>query len=631
MTLLKDKSLGTLKYNGWTFYAMSHSKLSNRTVYDDAGRVAKWQEVTIEVEGIIDLADTGLTGYDVTADAATALWNALSEPGGELIYTGRGFPDTYVNSAQSNVRDVNWGPKPEVTSFVPTGGQSPTVHVAWKVVTHLVSCPGALYRNHIFNLTWEVAWDHDTDGYLTMSINGGYEIPLTFATNSGAGGALNVVATADQWWHRVCPPVRVGFQRTTKNRKISKDRRRVDFSIVDKELPVPLLPDCTMIEAKQRVRNDRPMNFAMWTSTISGTVRTNPLLPRSVAWDRFAILLRARINHARRFGGNPVAVGAGGGVGGPIGDAALAILSPLGVGTAGAANPRAAGKVVMMSVDFEEDIFGRDSRFSVTYRIVGTGLDAILKRSGLWLKVPSSHELWQSTMDDAGINKPSGRRGGIFEPRHDVMIDLCGGPAARQVPQPATSNNEATPDPQSHTAELIEYEATQLFFPPDQSWLEYWTEATLVEQDHVIRHKPLKGRLRDRRPSHVANGNVLPILSETDTELLLTTWDTPDILQTVCSPDTSVVLTGKAMRLGYKPNAPRIVKFGGKDVKQVKAIVNEAQVGNMQGIPIWGLAWHIEYYLTEPTAGMATLANPLLLTNGNDRTSSGGFTTGLSR
>lgn len=593
MTLLKDVAVGELTYNGWTFDAMHKSKFSNNPALDDAGRVVKWQEVTIEVEADVDLKSLVDDGtYESFSAAATALLRALSEPGAELIYIQKGAPDLYVNSNRSSVRDVNWGPKPQVGQFTPIGGIQ-VVHLTWKVVAHVVHCAGGKHKDHVLNLTFDAAYNIDSDGYLELTINGGYEIPLTYSTNRGAGGPLNVIASADEWWKKVSPPTRVGFQRITRQRRVSKDRRRVDYTITDKELPVPLPADCTMMEAKHRVRGARQTGFSRWNATISATVRTNPRLPRSVSWDRFMLLVASRINWARpsKLPGQA--------------------LRPLGI--------------LLADLDFEEDVLGRDNRFSVSYQILGASLKNILYQSGLWLPIPGTdHARWTKSMKLP--HSPHGLNGSGFGAGDDVMIDLCHGATFAQVPQSAENNVARPPfQPAAQSADHVVDgsnpaggQATDVWFAPENSWLNYTANLWFAEDDHVIRHKPLKGKVDPGRPKVRANGSAIPVATQTEMEFLLADWDTPDILQTVCSPDTSVVLYGTAMRLGYKISPPRLVKFGGADVTQVKNDVTPVQLGAVQGIPIWGLAWEIEYALTEPAKEMPTLANPLTRVHGSD-------------
>lgn len=594
MTLLKDKSVGELTYNYWTFDAMHRSKVSNVPVYDDAGRVLKWQEVTIEVEGDIDLRSAVDGGaYSNFSDAALGLLRALDEPGHTLHYVNKGFGDFYVNSPQSNVRDLNWGPKPKVLDFVPIGSNQ-VVHVVWKVVCHVNHCPGAFHKDHVFNLTFEVGYKLDKHGYLQMNVQGGYEIPLTFSTNQGAGGNLGVVSSADKWWEKVCPPVRNGFERES-DRRVSRDRRRVDFTVTDKELPVPLLSDCTMIEARHRVRGNRQRGFNLWNSTISGTIHVNPRQPRSLSWDRFMVLLSSRINWAR--------------------SQQLAPNAP--------ASARGIRGVLLTDIDFEENVFGTEQRFSVNYQILGGSLSKILKHAGLWLPVPgTSHAAWTVSMTKPYA--PRGINGAEFTFRDDVMIDLCNGPTSQQAPTPAKPNKLQElkkfigPD-RSPASAVAAANGEAYWFAPENSWISYTANLWFAEDDNVIRHKPLAGKVSQDRPKFLGNGQFATQAKFTDNEFSLADWDTPDILQTVCSPDTSVVLYGNAMRFGYRLSPPRLLKCGTKDVKQVKNDVVEVQLGAVMGVPIWGLAWRIEYALSEPAKDLPILANPLLRTDGDDR------------
>lgn len=589
MTLLKDVQLGELSYNGLTFDSMHKSKVSNRVVLDDAGRAPKWNEVTIVVEADIDLKTMVDAGFASFSAAVTDVLRTLNEPGGELIYKNKGFGDFYVNSTQSNVRDLAYGPKPEVIEFTPIGGNQ-VVHVVWKVVTCVTHCAGASHRDHVFNMTWDASYDIDSDGYLTVTTNGSFEVPATYPGTQGAGGPLTFAAnsSADEWWKRVCPLPRVGFKRLSRPRKLSRDRRRIEFTIVDQELPVPLPPDCTMMDARHRVRASRGARaaFQTWNCTISATVRVNPKLPRSTTWNRFMIMAQNRIKHARQFN-NPASV-------------------------------------LLMDIDVDEDVFGKDAKFSVSYHIIGSPLSTILQRSGLWILTPgTSHASWTRSMKQ--VYAPHGINGALFSSGDDIMIDLCHAPAVKrpEIPTEPNRDGETTNDAGTHAfaATGVVKGATdqqQYWFPPENSWLTWNSDLWFEEDDNVVRHKPLAGKVKPGTPKVQANGSVAPVATDTAMEFSLADWDTPDILQQVCSPDTSVSLVGTAMRFGYRINPPRLKKFGGKEVTQTKNLVIEKQLGAMQGIPIWGLAWRIEYALTEPANDMPALANPLLRLNGSD-------------
>lgn len=432
---IPDGTIGTLAYGAVTFDSLHKSKLSSKIVYDDAGRTVKWVEVTIEVEAYIDATDT------------QDLWQRLTAVGSVLSYSGKGFGDFVVNSSESPdaatnsrglpIRDVNYGPKPEMMEFVPIGGVQ-QAFVRWRVTTCVPSFIDAVFKNRIFNLTYEVSYENDSDGYLTIGFSGSYEIPATWPTpNDVSASFARIEESADSFWSAVCPEVPTGFQRMTNSRRVSKDRRRVEFTVSDRELPTPLPPDCTMIEARHRVNNEPTRQgqvgqFVNWSCTISGTVRVNPRLPRARAWDRFFILLANRIKHARTFAvppnqqsqpaiGNAV-VNAAVGIAAAGANAALA-----GAGLAGLGPPGSTvSSILILNLSFEEDIFGKEARFSCSFRMIGSSLHNILQQSGLWTRLPDTdHAQWATSIFN--VQRPHGNRNAKFLPGADVVVQLSGG------------------------------------------------------------------------------------------------------------------------------------------------------------------------------------------------------------
>lgn len=158
---------------------------------------------------------------------------------------------------------------------------------------------------------------------------------------------------------------------------------------------------------------------------------------------------------------------------------------------------------------------------------------------------------------------------------------------------------------------------TNLFFRPEVSWLDYQVSVVFIEDDRVIRHKPLAGSVRVANPEILANRALAPTVGSTASpKHLLASWDVPDIFQRVCSPDTNVALIGSALRCGYRIEIPRLVRFGKRSVIQTAQRIEEKQVGRMQGIIIYGAAWRIEYALGQPIAGMDTMIDPMQLLHG---------------
>ncbi len=316
---------GTFSYNGISFTAGYSSKISAKVVPTGDNRATAFVEYTLTVDGYITATPGGGSSTDATL---TAMRQALTQPAGLLVYTSKGFGDLSVNG-NSPRQDVQFGPWPSLLEWVPIGNDQ-AAKVTWECVVRVAECQGGdntlstFSRSRFVEYVYGVDYDIDADGFTTATTSGYIVIPMTRPTQ----GARVPPNSVDLYRTSLQSAVPVGFQRDHQTFKLSKDRRRLDFTLVDKEIPTALPAGCTKIDARHTVTSGAGVQSGanvLWDVTIEATITLARGRPKTDAFAAFLLILRSR--------------------------------------TAGVQSP-----LIPMKIEVDEDIFGRTSHFSITLR-----------------------------------------------------------------------------------------------------------------------------------------------------------------------------------------------------------------------------------------------------------------------
>lgn len=424
--------VGTLSYNGCVFSPLFESSVSGRVVQDDANRTTKFMEYTITVDGYATLPDNASTVEDVT----TTMRQLLTAQAGVLIYKGRSC-SILVNQPGSKIRDVAWGPIPELLDFQTMGGTR-SAKVRWQVKTRITEFVtggtlGALQFNE------ETSVSYDEAGFSSLYIRGILEIPMTRETQSSRG----LTQTVDNFRDRYLEPVSNGFDLTRfrvtdRNINISNDKRTMNWDFRLEELPYMGLPKLvTVARGSYDFRPSKSgVGLCNWLCTLRVTYTVRKDQPRSIAWLAFLALLRERmaasvngvIPRPNGTGQNPGAAA--------LGVIAREIILPgsLAVGAAmdawrliyGAQNQRVKSSRRAWLIDFSgsEGIYldSKTVTFSATWRLITT-LSAILVASGLWRRVGNDGgKTWAASVKD--ISGPNSWLVNRLNPNADYIVDL---------------------------------------------------------------------------------------------------------------------------------------------------------------------------------------------------------------
>ncbi len=341
---------GILEYNSVLFSVLYRSEITGEIKQDQAGRTVMVCEYTLSAEGICsEAAGTSLETNFVS------LRKLLEQDGAQLIYTGRGFGNLTVNPVVggaggfvdvpggSTVRDVAWGPKPELLYFQPLGNGLSAM-VKWR-------CKFAISEetkggDGILQFSYSYGISFDEDFYSQLSFKGVIEVPLT---RTAVGDREIPPAVADSFrrgWLSL-PMDLTQYRVKSRNFNESADRRKIDWDYSFEELPPMNLPPGaprargTFDVQPMRTGSNKSIVLlgVMWSCNLKVTYTIRADFPRRQAVWMFLLLLQFRMNSSR-FGLFPpmsllaataidrvAAAGAEGAFGGVAGNPAQPLLT----------------------------------------------------------------------------------------------------------------------------------------------------------------------------------------------------------------------------------------------------------------------------------------------------------------
>jgi hypothetical protein len=585
---------GTLSYNGVTFDSLYRSKMVGTPVKDSARRTVTRMDWRLEVDGYITVDPEDASPDDTTDSRMDNIRLKLTEMAGILKYSNKGFGSFEINSGEAGAKeDVLWGPEPELLNFDPIGNTT-SVKVSWACTIHLSEC--VVGNNKITEFCYTVGYKVDADGYTTVTTSGHVDIAMTRRKQTDR----SVPNSADYVLESICPEIPFGFRRTTKERTISENRNRIDFTFIDEELPPEGLPrGCTSATGRYTVRSALA-GTQKWNATLSASYTVARNLPRSRAWELFKALLFDRHDHIQATRNKALK-----GESGPI----------------------------LMAMELNEGLYlaSKESSFSVSF-IFFCALTDILNGSAIWkphaprlISTEKGYDNWKASVNV--VTGPRGFRGIRFKENEDFIVDLCGVQPAGKPPAPSPPTVRLpVPKPKQEPKKV---QPKSMFGSPTlvSSWASYEMEAELyLEDSGVVTHKPLPQRRIRQVPTLAANvdaaakGDVLSLalkplqgainaalgvidkLSVSALTDSLTTED--DIVQYAATPTYRAFLRGQAMRWGFHVPIPELVSVGGKPVVAKRQRVRQRSLGNFAGHPMYGCVWDLEYEVPfQPQSG----------------------------
>lgn len=461
-----------LSYNGCVFGPLFFTSVSGRCVKDEAQRTVKYMEYDLVVDGYVTAPQGFLeeAAREDVVGSITSMRRLLTAQGGALIYRGRGC-ELSVNAG--GVRDVAWGPSPELLEFQPLGGGL-SAKCVWKVkvripevtarlqpqLTTVVSGTkpgrggpksvafGGLAAIPLLQFNYETVVSYGEDGYSSLSVKGTLEIPLTRIPNQTT---RTLTQTADDMRGLIESRVMSGidlarFRITKRDFNLSRDKRTLEWNFQAEEKPYMDLPQgCTVARGSYSVKPAKAgMGLCNWlctlraTYTVEGPHRQTDANagPRRLAWLAFLALLRWRMAHSilspeLRPGGNQ----------NPGKDAEAIVAAPITRDATSTlktmqqlirAQDRDVAKVRkawVIDFNFEEGLYldSKTTSFNATWRLV-CPFNHIMLASGLWTRVQETDargsNLWATSVQ--GIMGVQSWLPNKQDPSIDVIVDFGG-------------------------------------------------------------------------------------------------------------------------------------------------------------------------------------------------------------
>ena len=548
------RSTGTFTYNGITFDENTQCKVTARPVPGSGNRVTKYVDVSIEVSGWI-VEDQFPFGTD---DQFEEMRRLLSEPGGALEFTAKGYGRVKVNMP-AGLRDVDFGPKPQVLTWVPRG-DAHGCYVQWTCVTRIPECADARDQG-IITYESETSYDINDNGYTTITYSGNVEIAST------RNGRL-LLKTADDYREDVTPPVPLGFRRRQRF-VLSPDKKTLTWTVTDEQVRMPLPLGISQMPVKHTVRSSLKQGFQIWDCGVSGSIVLPPNMPKSAAWPLIMTVVLSRI-------GDPTA-------GGPP--------KQIQVGTKKG--------TLINSIAIDDDVFGDRVGFDVGYTVFGASLGQVIKTSGLFAPVPGTDfQKWRASLE-RGAWSPRGCAGLKFHPSMDILLDLCSDDPPRKPDYlPILPDNSVGP-PNIPKADKAD---------PRKSFLFFDCAVDYYEDGKIISTRPNQGKPRPEPPGGFNIGGLANVAANVVKSLVGAYFPFVEVNFQTGPPAAGIRIVGRALRVDYPIPRPKLdsimgIKPGnapGQAPCKAVWFSHKPAGQTIDGSPLFAAMWQIDYLLPRP-------------------------------
>jgi hypothetical protein len=549
----------TVSYNGVTFDALIKSKLTAEPIYDRAERTVTHVKYMLQVHGFITNTSKAAQHTEMSA-----LQTALSREAGELTLQDMGLDTTITTAWPAGTRpDIIWGCKPRLLSLEPVGHQL-AWEVTWVCEFNISRCQtgsGSLL-DAFMALNWDWSASINDEGLTTRRITGYYQV----AAPRGPNRARNLIFNPDGMWHRLKFPVPQNFRRTSNERRFDYAKNICEFSIVDTELTGPAFPEgIVAADVDYNIENRQP-GFEAWHATFSGTLTTAPGVPRSIAAQKFFVMLADKVARMRR------------------------VLKP-------------GSLPIVESLRFGAKQFGRESTFAVTWLIIEGDQAKLFSQTGIWAPVAgSSYKFWSASMNALGVWGPRGVAKLVFASADDVIVDLC---EPSQAPPTITGGG-----PPPHTNEP----GPPTIMPPP---------VITREKSYVAFRNTIQARTTQDLSIHGLAQRYVPPPPRTITATRGGEGRGIQAARGVAGrvnpseyhghPEQLVVMYGKSMRLRFQPTIPEIASVGGVAIEEVSRVAEVTAMATFgAGVPLYMARWEIVYRVNGLAQRLDPPDNPLL-------------------
>lgn len=549
----------TISYNGFTFPVESDINISSQMVYDQAQRTVQYVQHLVTVtctlfsskytttDGFLGALETGDAGDE---GQMPELRRMLSTPGQELRIMNTGFGDLSVNlldDADRTKLDVRYGPTPRVIEWKNLGTEA--CEVVWRCEVCIPECDEAAYYGRLMAYNYSINFNNDEQGYLTRTVSGYLEIP-----SFRVAGGRSLADSADNYWDATtAPAVPVGFRRVQNVRSLDESLRRLNFTLVDVQLPESYFPP-NVVECRASFTTQSVSKVMIrQTATIRASYTLTSSSNKAECLLHFLELCDFRIRNQKSAGAKE--------------------FFPLSLS---AENP---------------DIYGRQAgnfSFTYMYTLPGNRPSDVFRQfascSGLWeipTGSPSAYQAWAKSME--AVWSPKGSLQADVREEESNVVDLC----SSDPPKLPRDGYFVVQFSNLSNALLIELTDDRLFLKYDIT-LTIQHEAGVAKAKRIVRQvgrNALDAAGAIFGATFGLSGNGVPDISKP---------------QTVAPQDLKATLTYHIARVGSTPPVPDLVKVGDIDADKILRLANHSTMcvtANHFGQPVTEAAGFVTYQI----------------------------------
>lgn len=470
------------------------------------------------------------------ADNMEAVREKLSQPARELKIDGLGTGFGTINS------DIDNGPRPLGIECNPIG------NLCWECVWTVEFMVSECESGNPNPLAWmafnfDATWQNDFEGITERTISGYVQIALR-RTAAAPKIVAHVADEARDQLGIICPD---GFRRASNVWRESQDRGRLDFVIVDQQLPGDVLPEgITLASGSDGLDFGAAPAFSTATNSISASYKVAPDRPRNLAGIVFLTTVIAKT--AKLNAGGVVAMPA---------------------------------TLRMTNRKYDE---ARVTECSASW-VVTKCINAIMAAADIWAPLTANnYNLWRASVEPLWNNRGTAQLRSLAS--EAVIIDLCDN-VSQGVIGNTPANILAVVGPGLPTLACPN-------IPEDGGWIMHDLRVRIYREDRQTWHKLAKeylppagsiGQTGDTLAESISIGG--PDYTQSESE--------KDIAEYHGFPDVLVGVQFRALRVKRKPPFPELKSVGGINARLINQDVLAPTLAfDMLTCPVWYTAgWRL--------------------------------------
>lgn len=560
-TAIKDlppgqPNYGIVTYNNYTFGVFRNLKVTCTPVYDEADRVVTHLKYMLRCYGCV-MQNNVLNTHQINMDA---MQRALTVPGQQLIFKDVGFDLGVDTNVQ---RDIIWGPKPRILEMRPWG------EICWEFdweiefnISRCISASAYMFDGALMAWNYSVAYQVGENGLVESRVTTGY---LQIVQTVGVNNPQAVLVNVDSAWDRLTFNIPYGFRRVSNQRTINNAKNRIDFTIIDAELPgAAFPPGVVKCEARLDITS-QPSGLAEWFATLRASYEISPGYPKSLAVSSFLVLMKDRVGRLKSA-------------------------------VTGGINPGQGlfrATIVPVRLAISRDLYGRTTDIACSFRFAAQPT-TLLANSGLWQPLPQNDwQQWATSLAPAsqggsGVTGNKGYSDVSFDPSQDRLVTVCVpdsvAPTSEQIGFESIDDHDADGAADENAAEPTDPTDSGLYLVYESRVREYRSENFVVHR-FAQQYQPGQNAYQD---------NLVDYQS---------------------APDNTIVMVGRAARIDQVPEPPVVTSVGGNGVEMLRKnfVVDDRPTTLAFGHKVYLARWAILYRVKGEPAVLAPQDAPAVV------------------